>query len=207
MKETTMRKYHVALLAGAVVVGLGAVMGLAAFAPSLAGSKTGKHELTLQLPRGGTEIITYSGDAAPRVSFHSQRLATLWPAPISYIWSAPSFVALDPVIADMSRQLNMLASTPLLIPPVIDQPLSAATLSNLPPGTSYSMVSETTGNGVCTHFTQITKAAGDTKPKIVSQSSGDCGTDATQAGETQPTQGAKTINLRTTTRPAVTQSM
>ena len=66
---------------------------------------------------------------------------------------------------------------------------------------------ETTGNGVCTHFTQITKAAGDTKPKIVSQSSGDCGTDTTQAGESQPTQGAKTINLRTTTRPAVTQSM
>jgi len=207
MKETTMRKYHAALLAGAVVVGVGAVMGLAAFAPSLAGSKSGKHELTLQLPGGGTETITYSGNAAPKVTFHSQQFAALWPAPISYTWLGPSLVTLDPVIANIDRQLDMLASTPLLISPAIDQPLSAATLSNLPPGTSYSMVSETTGNGVCTHFTQITKAAGDTKPKIVSQSSGDCGTDTTQAGESQPTQGAKTINLRTTTRPACTQSM
>jgi hypothetical protein len=200
-----MRKYHTALLAGAVVVGLGAVAGLAAFAPSLAGS--GQHELTLQLPGGGTETITYAGNAAPKVTFHSRQLAAFWPAPISYTWLAPSLVALDPVIADMNRQLDMLASTALLMPSVVDQPLSAATLSNLPPGTSYSMVSETTGDGVCTRFTQITKAAGDTKPKIVSQSSGNCGTGSTRASGSQPTPGAKTINLRTTTRPAATQSM
>jgi len=202
-----MRKYHAALLAGAVVVGLGSVAGLAACAPSPAASKSGKHGLTPQLPGGGTETISYSGNAAPKVIFHSQPPAALWAAPISYTWLAPSFVALDPVLADMDRQLDILASTPLLIPPVIDQPLGAAVISNLPPGTSYSMVSETMGNGVCTRFTQITRAPGDTKPKIVSQSSGNCGTGSTQAAESQPTPGAKTINLRSMTRPAVTRGM
>jgi hypothetical protein len=199
-----MRKIHAALLAGAVVVGLGAVTGLAAFAPSLIGQKT--HELTLQLPSGGTETIAYSGKTVPKVTFHSDRFAAFWPV-TSYDWMMPSFVALDPFIADMNRHLDMLATTPLLIPSVPDQPLSAAALSNLPSGTSYSMVSETLGNGVCTRFTQITKTAGDAKPKIVSQTTGDCGAGSNKTTASQPTQAAKAFNLRTTTGPVTTQSM
>lgn len=201
-----MRKIHAALLASAVVVGLGAVAGLAAFAPSLIASGAGSHDLTLQLPGGGTEAIAYSGKAAPKATFHPERFAAFWPAP-SYNWMMPSLVALDPFIADMNRHLDMLATTPLLIPSVPDEPLSAAALSNLPAGTSYSMVSETIGNGVCTCFTQFTKAAGDAKPKIVSQNTGNCGTGSKQAVTSQPTRAAKAVNLRTTTRPATTQSM
>ncbi len=196
-----MRKIHVALLAGAVVVGLGAVAGLAAFAPSQK-----SHELTLQLPGGGTETIAYSGKTAPKVTFHPDRFAALWPAS-AYNWMVPSFVAFDPFIADMNRHLDMLASVPLLIPSAPDQPLSAAALSNLPVGTSYSMVSETTGNGVCTRITQITKAAGDAKPRIVSQNMGNCGTGLKPAVASQPTQAAKAVNLRTTAGPATTQNM
>jgi len=200
-----MRKIHTALLASAVVVGVGALGSLAAFAPSLAASKSTTHELTFQLPGGGSETIAYTGNAAPQVTFHTHPIATLWPAPFSASWMAPSFVALDPVIADMDRQFDMLASLPLLMPSMPDQPLSAAALSNLPAGTSYSMVSETSGNGVCTRFTQITKAPGDAKPKIVSQSSGSCG--ASTSAASQPTQAAKAVNLRNRSGQATTQSM
>src|SRR5579871_6075346 len=103
-----MRKTHAAVLAGAVVVGLGAVAGLAVFAPSLIGQNS--HELTLQLPGGGTETIAYSGKTAPKVRFHPERFAAFWPAP-SYNWIIPSFVALDPFIANMDRHLDMLATT------------------------------------------------------------------------------------------------
>jgi hypothetical protein len=197
-----MRKIHAALVAGAVVVGLGAVAGLAAFAPFLIGPK---HELTLQLPGGGSETIAYSG-TAPKVTFHPERFTAFWPAP-SYNWMMPSFVAFDPFIADMNRHLDMLATTPLLIPSAPDQPLSAAAFSNLPTGTSYSMVSETIGNGVCTRFTQITKAAGDAKPKVVSQNMGNCGNGPHETVTSQPTQAAKAVNLRTTAGRATTQSM
>jgi hypothetical protein len=140
------------------------------------------------------------------VTFHPDRFAALWPAS-AYNWMVPSFVAFDPFIADMNRHLDMLASVPLLIPSAPDQPLSAAALSNLPVGTSYSMVSETTGNGVCTRITQITKAAGDAKPRIVSQNMGNCGTGLKPAVASQPTQAAKAVNLRTTAGPATTQNM
>lgn len=199
-----MRKTHAALLAGAVVVGLGAVVGLAAFAPSLTGQNS--HTLTLQLPGGGTETIAYSGKVVPKVTFQPERVAAFMPAPFDS-WMMPSFIAFDPFFADMNRDLDMLVNTPLLIPSAVDQPLNAAAFSNLPPGTSYSMVSETIGNGICTHFTQITKAAGDAKPKIVSQNTGNCGAGSNQAMTSQPTPAAKAINLRTTTGPATAQNM
>jgi hypothetical protein len=180
--EKPMRKIHTALLAGAVVAGLGAVA-----VPSLAGPKSTAHELTLWLPGGGTETITYEGSVAPQVKFHQSAIS--WAAPFWAGWAEPSFARLDPVIADMNRQFEMLAALPFAMVP--DQPLTAAALSDLPAGTSYSMVSETTGNGVCTHVTQITKAPGDAKPKIVSQSSGNCGSHAdSHAGQ------VKTVNLR-----------
>ena len=198
-----MRKTHAALLAGAVVVGLGAVAGLAAFAPSLIRQT---HELTLQLPGGGTETIAYSGKTAPKVTFYPGRFTAFWPtAPSNGM--IPSFVAFDPFIADMNRHLDMLATMPLLMPSVPDQPLSAAAFSNLPAGTSYSMVSETIGNGVCTRFTEITKAAGDTKPKVVSQNTGNCGIGSQETMTSQPTQAAKAVNLRTTAGQATTRSM
>ena len=200
-----MRKIHAALLAGAVVVGLGAVASLATFAPSLT-QNAGSHELAIQLPGGGTETVAYTGNGAPKVTFHTQQVAAFWPAPF-YDWTRPSLVAIDPFIADMNRHLDMLASTPLVLPSAPDQPLSAAALSNLPAGTSYSIISETIGNDVCTRFTQITKAASDAKPKIVSQNTGNCGAGSKPAVTSQPTQAAKAINVRTTAGPATTQNM
>jgi len=201
--EKTMHKIRNTLLAGAVVVGVGAVASLAAFTPSFA--KSGAHELTLQLPGGGSETITYAGDTAPKVTFQTHQIAAAWPAPFFAGWAVPSFVGLDPVIADMNRQFEMLAKLPLLMPQMPDQPLSAAALGNLPAGTSYSMVSQTTPNGVCMRYTEITKAPGDAKPKVVSQSSGNCGTSSSAAD--QSAVGAKAINVQPMAEPAAFWSL
>ena len=196
-----MRKVHVALLAGAVVVGLGAATGLAVFAPSLTNEKS--HELTLQLPGGGTETIAYKGKMAPAVTFHPEPFPTFWPFPN---FMTPSFVALDPFGPELNRQLDLL-TTPLLRPSLADQPTSAAVLRNLPAETSYSIVSETIRSGACTRFTQITKAAGDAKPKIVSEISGNCGPGSKSPTASEPTQAANAISLRTRPGLLTTQNM
>jgi hypothetical protein len=91
------------------------------------------------------------------------------------------------------------------MPQMPDQPLSAAALGNLPAGTSYSMVSQTTPNGVCMRYTEITKAPGDAKPKVVSQSSGNCGTSSSAAD--QSAVGAKAINVQPMAEPAAFWSL
>ena len=129
-----MRKTRAALLAGAVVVGVGAVVGLAAFAPSLIGQNN--HELTLQLPGGGTETVVYSGTEVPKVTLRPMLVPAFRPAP-SFVWAVPFLTAFDPLFADMNRDLDMLVSAPVLVPSLTDQLLEAADLFSLPPRTSY----------------------------------------------------------------------
>jgi hypothetical protein len=70
------------------------------------------------------------------------------------------------------RRAEMLANAPALAP---NQPIEMA-LGNLPPRTeSYSMVSTWSGNGVCTQSVEITSPANGGKPRVVSHSSGNCG--------------------------------
>jgi hypothetical protein len=207
LKETAMRKIHAVILAGAVVVGLGAIAGLAAFAPSLAGEKSATHKMTVQLPGGGTETIVYAGNVAPKVTFHTRQFATSWAAVPAVGWTMPSIAAFDPLIADMHRHLDMWAKAPLLTPLVPEPPLSAAALGSLPYGTSYSVVSESYGNGFCARFTQITKAGGDPKPRIVSRTSGNCASDPDKAVSPRPTQATKALDVPTMIGPVSLETM
>jgi hypothetical protein len=200
-----MRKIHAVFLAGAVVLGLGAIAGLAAFAPSLVGQKSATHEMTVQIPGGGSVTIAYAGNVAPKVTFHNRQFAAPWPGIPAFGWTMPSVMELDPFIADMHRHLDMWARTPLVMPIVPHQPLNAATFGSLPYGTSYSVVSN--GDGFCARFTQITKAVADARPKVVSRTSGNCGTDSSKAANFQPSQAAKPLNLPRLITPATTQSM
>ncbi len=184
-----MRKIHAVFLAGAVVLGLGTVAGLAA---SLVGQKSATHEMTVQIPGGGSVTIAYAGNVAPKVTFHNRQFATSWPDVPALGWTMPSFVELDPFIGDMHRHFDMWARTPLVMPLVPGQPLSAV-VSN--------------GEGFCARFTQITKTAGDASPKVVSRTTGNCGTDAGKAFNFQPSQAAKTVNRPRLITPATTQSM
>jgi len=158
------------LIAGA------AIAGLAVIAPAVA-RELNSHQMTVPVPGGGVATIAYSGDVAPTVRFlpiAGPRLADpfAWPA----AFDMPSFAALDSMAADMDRQMSVMlhrAETLSRMPQ--DDGLRSAVMQDLPSGTSFSMVSETSSNGVCTHVTRITRGAGDARTQVVSHTSGNCG--------------------------------
>ena len=84
--------------------------------------------------------------------------------------------------------------------------LQGGMLSRLPRGASgYSFVSTMSGTGVCTRSVRITYNGGNAPPKMVSSSSGDCGSDHLQqapsevtvpAGPTTPSPGTVEVKQR-----------
>jgi hypothetical protein len=159
-----------------LLIGGAAIAGLAVLAPAVA-RELNTHHMTVPVPGGGVATIEYSGNVAPKISFRPIAGSQLVDP---FAWSAtfglPSFAALDRMTADMDRQMNvMMHRAEMLSRLPQDGGLRSAVTHDLPPGTSFSMVSETTSNGVCTHVTRITQAAGDAKPQVVSNTSGNCG--------------------------------
>ena len=164
-----MRLIHASLLVGAAVLGLGA------FALPAVGKDPAPHEITIQLPGGGTETIRYTGHVAPKVRFDGTPFAIAWLAPTAFDFG-PSFAAFDQVAADLDRQMSALwrqAQTMANWP--ANGGLSQAGLANLGPGTSaYTVVSQSFGNKVCTRVTEVTSSPNGGKPKVVSRTSGNC---------------------------------
>lgn len=168
-------------LAGAAVAGLGLA------APTLA-RELDLHRLTVHLPGGGVETIEYTGNVVPRMIVHPvvvHQIADPWAG--DFFWPVafgmPSFVDFDRIAAQMDAQMAaMMRQADLLTRLPQGQSLNQAVLKDLPPGTtSFSYVSTSTGHGVCTQVTRITRGADDAKPQVVSQTSGDCGPAAQSA--------------------------
>jgi hypothetical protein len=159
------------ILAGATVI------GLAGLAPTVA-RELDTHTVTVRVPGGGVETIEYAGKVAPKVSF--QAIPVSGPVDAPFIaftpMGFPSFAALDRISAVMDQQMNAMMHQAQLMVAMPQDQLRNAVMRGVPQGaTSFSMVSETSGNGVCTHVTRITQRAGDARPQVVSQTSGDCG--------------------------------
>ena len=180
-----------------------AVAGLAVLAPAVA-RELNTHHMTVPMPGGGVATIEYSGNVAPKVSFLAvagpQRADPFaWPA----AFDMPSFAALDRMAADMDRQMNvMLRRAEMLSRLPQDDGLRSAVMQDLPHGTSFSMVSETSSNGVCTHVTRITQGAGDAKPQVVSNTSGNCGEKPSAALPASSDPNLKRINGYVPAAPA-----
>jgi hypothetical protein len=184
-RETDMRTLSTTLLAG--IAGL-TLLGTAAFAASEA-----VHQMTIQLPEGGVAQIQYTGDTAPKVTFGTAPVDAAWSNPFVH---DPAFAQLARINAQMDRDMDaMLRQTrtisfaPLMLAPWPDAAqLNEAALHNLPPGaSSFSIVSTSTGNGVCTRMVQVTESQGG-KPKVVSQNSGNCGGASGNAAAQSPAQ-------------------
>lgn len=163
------------IIAGACVI------GLAGLAPTLA-RELGTHTVTVRVPGGGLETIEYSGKVAPKVSF--QAIPVMSPVESPFVAFAPdgfpSFAALDRISAVMDRQMDlMMHRAQMLAAMPQNEPFYSAVLNGMPRGaTTFSMVSETSSNGVCTRVTRITQSPGEAKPQMVSQTSGNCGADS-----------------------------
>ncbi len=194
-----MKLIYPAILAGAALV------GVAAFTPSLAGKPPHVHHLTVPLPGGGTETITYTGDVMPKVTMNPASLGFAWPAPIA-VGVMPSFVSLDRMSGDMDREMDAFlhqVDTLARLPAGTD-PGNAA-LQKLPAGgASYSLISESVGNGICTRMVQITQRADGEKPEVVSRASGNCDADTAKARTPEPTSKApEAIHAKMTTSTPV----
>ena len=172
-----------------------ALFGTAAWAASA----PAQHHLTVWLPGGGSEQITYTGDVAPKVSFTPGDFA-----PVSF-WSPLAFdavpvdriaAAVDADMASMIRAADAMMAMPM---PAFNG-ITEADLGSLPPGSqSYSVISTVNGNNVCTRSVQITQN-GNGKPQVVRHASGNCAATPDnsalfhqQAGDADPLMTVKTI--------------
>lgn len=163
------------LAAGAAVV---AVCATAALAGTL-------HHMTVSLPGGGSENITYSGDVAPRVIFLTPQMVR--DRQDVRVWSP--FVEMDRVsavmdamAADMDRQMQVSMQQARQMQRLAPG-MTNADLQALPAGTqSYSVTTISTGSGVCTRSVQVTSSGAGMKPQMVSHSSG-CGDDAAPSAD------------------------
>lgn len=137
------------------------------------------HTMTVRLPGGATETITYSGNVAPQIAFG--------PTPDSPFALMQQISAeMDREAAAMMNQMDQLQSVALRQVANGGQPLEVA-LTNLPRGAqSYSVVSTLSSGGVCTQSMQITSQGPGQKPQVVTHSSGNCGA----MGATAPTNAA-----------------
>ncbi len=176
-----MRNLRTALLAGAAAVALAGLSGVAV------ARDLNTHLMTLRLPGGGVAEIRYTGDVSPQVMFSPAptALGGFMPAGSFFGPGLPFAMlerisaAIDREAASLIRQAEILANAPAF---AANQPIEAA-LRNLPPESqSYTMVSTWSGNGVCTQSVEITSPANGGQPRVVSHSSGDCGSAPGSAG-------------------------
>jgi hypothetical protein len=172
--EMVMRNVRTGLLVGATAIALAGSAGMAA------ARDLDTHVMTVEVPGGGAAEIRYTGDVPPQVVFNPA------PAPLSALAPYGAFfgpaspfaelgrisAAMDREAASLMRQAEMLTQTPAF---TTNQPIQAV-LGNMPPGaTSYSMISTWSGNGVCTQSVEIITPTNGGKPRVVSHSSGNCG--------------------------------
>jgi hypothetical protein len=150
-----------------------ASIALVALAGTALAARPDTHKMTVALPYGGTAIIEYQGDIAPKVRITP---TTVWsPVGIAHV---PSFSWFDELAASLDRQVDAIMRQANTIPSpsrVSGIHPNVAALSAMPAGTSsYSVVSTTTSRGTCTRTVETTAMGVGRPPKIVARSSGNC---------------------------------
>ncbi len=174
-----MRNLKTIIVASAATL---ALIGTAAFATQPARQASAVHEMTVQLPGGGVEHITYTGDFKPTVVIAPDGA---FGAP--FFAAGPSFAGfdriaaqMDAVQAQMNAQMNAMlrqAHTMMLAMPNTNAPM-AASFGGVPAGaSSYSFVSTSSGTGFCSRMVEVTTDAAG-KQHMTQKTSGDCGAQA-----------------------------
>jgi len=157
------------------------------------------HTLTVQLPNGGIAKIRYAGDVPPQVTVSPDPLpiASFAAMPSLFDFDAP-FAELRRISAEMDRQAAQMMREAAVLSSGSPQIIETA-LRDMPAGTqSYTFVSTQSGHGVCTRSVQIT-STGNGAPKVVRNSSGNCGPEAGEGGS-----ASRPADVYVPTRPAPT---
>lgn len=150
-----------------------ASIALAALAGTALAAPPNTHKMTVALPSGGTAIIEYQGDVAPKV-----RIAptAVW-SPVG-IAIVPNLRWFDELAASLDRQVDaiMRPANTITAPSMVSRiHPNVAPLDTMPAAaSSYTVVSTTTPNGTCTRTVATTAMGVGRPPKIVARSSGNC---------------------------------
>ncbi|MBV8455902.1 MAG: hypothetical protein JO122_04735 [Acetobacteraceae bacterium] len=169
-----MRNVRTAILVAVAALAVAGLSGVAA------ARDLNTHVMTVEVPGGGVAEIRYTGDVPPQVVL-SPTPTTLSALPPfgAFFGSASPFAELERLSAVMDREAPSLMRQAELLargPAFGGNQLIEAGPRSLPPGTtSYTMVSTWSGNGVCSQSVEITSPANGGKPRVVSHSSGNCG--------------------------------
>ncbi|MDF0487270.1 hypothetical protein PX554_03945 [Sphingomonas sp. H39-1-10] len=154
-------------------------IGTAALAGSALAADRAMHMMDVNLPDGSVAHVRYVGDVAPKVVL----VPVAQSMPVALFDPIASFASFDQMFADMDRQrdamLQQVAAMQRAAP--TNGKIDRAALNSLPAGgtVSYSFTSYSSGDGKgggCTQSYQMTSYGAGAQPKVVSQSSGDCGT-------------------------------
>jgi hypothetical protein len=163
-----MRKIRTAVLAG--------VAAVAAIGTALAASRD-SHVMKVGLADGTVARIEYEGDVTPTVTVAPASDT----APIAWLdpFEPASLAPFDRIAADIDRQRGLMMGQVRTLPlPAMadDAKIGLTALHSLPPANvSYSFVSTTIGGSTCNRSVQVTSLGSGQKPKVVSNSYGDCG--------------------------------
>lgn len=173
-----MRTSRTAVFAATAVIAIAGLPGLAAAEIKDA------HVLALRLPDGSIERIRYVGDSAPQVSVTSApAFAAVSPAAGPFGPASP-FADLQRISAALDRQAAaMLRETNRWSEPALYGPDGGMQIDvdKLPPGVQgYSVVSTTSGDGVCTRSIQYTSSGDGRPPRVLTRTSGQCGAGRTR---------------------------
>ena len=155
--------------------------------------------MNVDLPDGSVARIEYQGDVAPKVSMApaTKLVPIQWIGP----FEASPFAMVDRIAAAMQRQSEMMMQQvhALQREPNAFGEINLASFGKLPAGTtSYSFSSTSTGSGTCSRSVKVTSLGAGQQPKVVSKTSGDCGSGA-WAPVTGSSKAAETVGPSRTT--------
>ncbi len=165
----------------------GTVLAGAVFAGAAIAASDTAHVLLVRLPDGSVERIRYTGDVAPRVVLVPAAASADPFAAMSGGAGSP-FAMMDRISAELDRQASAMMRQAATLaarapsPAVDGAAMRMVSGGAMPAGTtSYSIVSTTMNGKTCTRSSRLIAGTAGAKPRLVSQSSGECGGTAAPA--------------------------
>jgi len=173
-----MRPLTTTILAGCAAL---AIAGIYQHAGAKSAVPQQEHVLTVQLPDGQVEQISYSGNVAPGVYISDSPFA-------AFISDAPAaapvtpFADIDQMMASMDQQIDQMmqqnqamALQPFAGIDASSGELTQAAFGKLPAGaSSYLLVSTLSPKGECTRSVEVTEPTNGGVQHVVSHDSGNC---------------------------------
>ena len=149
-----------------------APLALVALGGAAFGAPDDFHVLRVRLPDGHIQLVRYKGDVPPRIVLVRRD-------------GDPQAAMIKRMMARMEQQRIAMARQAAALASIApDKPMAPSAL----PARSYSyhFMSSGSGKGSCTRIVQMMSYGPGQEPKVVSQTSGDCGSSAKVGAKPAP---------------------